>query len=96
MHFTFNMFQKIKAYIVYDSLIFCKKCTNMIHRGSIISVNVLFNLLNELIERGKMRGLSSILTLFRNELNKFNKTEARMLNSIVHMALKPLKIAFLA
>ena len=32
-----------------------------------------------------MRGLSSILSLFRNEFNKFNKTRARMLDSIYHM-----------
>ena len=75
-------------------VLFRKKCTNMIHRGTIIGVNVLSNMLNELMEGGKMRGLSSILTLFRNEFNKFNNTEARMLNSICHMALKLLKIAF--
>ena len=32
-----------------------------------------------------MRGLPSILSLFRNELNKFNHTRARMLDSIYHM-----------
>ena len=32
-----------------------------------------------------MRGLPSILSLFRNELNKFNNTRARMLDSIYHM-----------
>ena len=32
-----------------------------------------------------MRGLPSILFLFRNEFNKFNKTRARMLDSIYHM-----------
>ena len=36
-------------------------------------------------ERDKMRGLPSILSLFRNELNKFNNTRARMLDSIYHM-----------
>ena len=30
-----------------------------------------------------MRGLSSILSLFRNEFNKFNNTMARMLDSII-------------
>ena len=30
----------------------------------------------------KMRGLPSILFLFRNEFNKFNNTRARMLDSI--------------
>ena len=32
-----------------------------------------------------MRGLSSILSLFRNEFNRFNNTRARMLDSIYHM-----------
>ena len=31
-------------------------------------------LLNELRKRDKMRGLPSILSLFRNKLNKFNNT----------------------
>ena len=35
-----------------------------------MSANVLLNLLNEMGERDKMRGLPSILSLFRNELNK--------------------------
>ena len=46
-----------------------------------MSFHVLLNLLNELRNRDKMRGLPSILSLFRNELNKFNKTGARMLDS---------------
>ena len=44
--------------------------------------NVLLKLLNELGKRDKMRGLSSILSLFRNEFNKFNNTTARMLDYI--------------
>ena len=32
-----------------------------------------------------MRGLPSILSLFRNEFNKFNNTRAQMLDSIYHM-----------
>ena len=52
-----------------------------------MSVHVLLNLLNELWKRGKMRGLLSILSLFRNEFNKFNNTGARMLDSIYHMTL---------
>ena len=35
----------------------------------------LLNLFNELGKRDKMRGLPSILSLFRNELNKYNKKE---------------------
>ena len=56
-----------------------------------MSAHALLNLLNELRKRDKMRGLSSIISLFRNELNKFNNTGARMLDSIYHMTLKFLK-----
>ena len=55
------------------------------YRGSYMSAHVLLNLLNELGKRDKMRGLSSNLSLFRNEFNKFNNTRARMLDSIYHM-----------
>ena len=58
------------------------------YRGSYMSAHVLLNLLNELGKRDKMRGLPSILSLFRNEFNKFNNTRARMLDSIYHMALR--------
>ena len=34
-----------------------------------------------------MHGMQSILSLFRNEFNKFNNTRAQMLNSIYHMTL---------
>ena len=47
-----------------------------------MSAHVLLNLLNELGgKRYKMRGLPSILHVlpFRNEINKFNYTGARML-----------------
>ena len=50
-----------------------------------MSANVLLNLLNELGKRDKMRDLPSILSLFRNEFNKFNNTRAGMLDSIYHM-----------
>ena len=50
-----------------------------------MSAHGLLNLLNELGKSDKMRGLSSILLLFRNELYKFNNTRARMLDSIYHM-----------
>ena len=58
---------------------------HQIHRGSYMNAHVLLNLLNELGKRDKMRGLPSILSLFRNEFNKFNNTRARMLDSIYHM-----------
>ena len=50
-----------------------------------MSAHVLLNLLNKLKKRDQMRGLPSILFLFRNEFNKFNNTRARMLGSIYHM-----------
>ena len=50
-----------------------------------MSAHVLLNLLNEFGKSDKMRGLLSILLLFRNELNKFNNTRARLLDSINHM-----------
>ena len=39
-----------------------------------MSAHISLNLLNELRKRDKMRGLPSILSLFRDEFNKFNKT----------------------
>ena len=57
-----------------------------------MSANVLLNLLNELGEKRYMRGLSSILSLNRNEFHKFNNTGARMLDPIYHMTLKIFKI----
>ena len=60
----------------------------MTYRGSYLSAHVLLNLLNELGVRDKMRGLPSILSLFRNELNKFNNARVRMLDSINHMTLR--------
>ena len=53
-----------------------------------MSACVLLDLLNELGKRDKMRGLSSILSLFRNKFNKFNKPGERILDSIYHMTLK--------
>ena len=45
----------------------CEKLT-LLHKGSYMSVPVY-----ELRKSGKMRGLPSILSLFRNEFNKLNK-----------------------
>ena len=50
-----------------------------------MSAHVLLNFLNKLGKRDKMRGLSSSLSLFHNEFNKFNNIRARMLDSIYHM-----------
>ena len=53
-----------------------------------MSAHVLLNLLNKLRKRDNIRGLQSILSLFRNEFNKFNNTAARMLDSIYRMTLE--------
>ena len=47
-----------------------------------MSALVLLNLFNELGKRDKMLGLPCILSLIRNELNKFNNTRAQMLGSM--------------
>ena len=52
-----------------------------------MSAHVLLNLLDALRKRDKMRGLPSILSLFRNKFNKFNNTRARMLDSMYHITL---------
>ena len=62
-----------------------KRVLVALYRGSYMSAHVLLNLLNKLGKRDKMRGLPRILSLFRNEFNKFNNTRARMLDSIYHM-----------
>ena len=46
--------------------------------------HVLLTLLNQLRKSDKMQGLPSILLLFRNEFNKLNNTEARMLDRVFH------------
>ena len=53
-----------------------------------MSAHVLLNLLNELGKRDKMRGMPSLLALFRTEFNKFNNTKARMQDSIYNMTLR--------
>ena len=56
-----------------------------------MNAHVLLKLLNELRKRHKMRGLSSMLSLFRNKFNKFSNTRAGMLDSIYHMTLRSLR-----
>ena len=53
-----------------------------------MSAHVLLNLLNELGERDKVRGLLSILSLFCNELNKFNNTRTQILDSYLSYDIK--------
>ena len=50
-----------------------------------MNAHVLLNLSNELRKRYKMRGVPSIVSLFRNDFNKFNNTGARKLHSIYHI-----------
>ena len=61
-----------------------------------MSAHVSLKLVNELGKSYKMRGLPSILSLFRNEFNKFINAGARMLESIYHMSLKLIKNAILS
>ena len=55
-----------------------------------MSAHVLLSLLNKLGKRDQMRGLSSILSLFRNNFNNSIIKETRMLDFIYHMALRVL------
>ena len=56
-----------------------------------MNVHVLLNLLNELRKRDKMQSLTSILSLFRNDFNKFKYPGVQTLDSTNHMAFKLLK-----
>ena len=53
-----------------------------------MSAHVLLILFNEFGKRDKILVLPSILSLFRNEFNKFNNPRACMLDSIYHMTLR--------
>ena len=53
-----------------------------------MSAHVLLILSNELGKGNKMRGLPSIVFLFRNEFKKFNNTRARMLDAIYNMTIR--------
>ena len=57
-----------------------------------MSAHVLLNLLNELGKSDKIRGLPSILFLFRNKFNKFNNTGAQMLDSIKIVVISSIEI----
>ena len=50
-----------------------------------MSAYVLLNLLNELGKRDKKRDLPSILSLFRNEVNKFINTRARIYRTTLRL-----------
>ena len=53
-----------------------------------MSAPALLNLLNKLVKSDQVRCLSSIYSLLRNEVKKFNNTGARVLDSIYHMTLR--------
>ena len=57
-----------------------------------MSAHGLMNLLNESRTSDEVRGLLSILSLFRNVFNKFNDTRSQMLDSIYNMNLNYLKV----
>ena len=50
-----------------------------------MSAPVILNLSNEFRKKDKIQGLSRILSLFRNEFNKFNNIRARLLDFIYYM-----------
>ena len=81
--FTRKPFQQPNTPLSGSSLL--PRSSTARNRGSYMSAHVLLNLFNVLRKRDKMRGLPSILSLFRNEFNKFNNTGALMLVSIYHM-----------
>ena len=60
-----------------------------------MSVQVSFNLFNALEKRDKMRGLARIVSLLINEFNKFNNTEARMLDYNYHIVGRESKLVSL-
>ena len=53
-----------------------------------MGAHVLYDLLNELGKRDKMRRLRSILSLFRNEFNKFNNTRAQNIRFYLSYGIK--------
>ena len=55
-----------------------------------MNAHVLLNLLNELRKRYKMRGVPSIVSLFRNDFNKFNNTGGT--NVTFYLSYMPLRL----
>ena len=77
---TFEDYNDNLCKIWLYSFTFCEEV-----RRSRTRAHVLLNLLNEMGKSDKMRGLSSILSLFCNKFNKFSNTGAWILDSIYHM-----------
>ena len=50
-----------------------------------MGAHVLLNLLNEMGKKIRCEAMPSILSVFPNEVNKFNNTGARMQDSVYHM-----------
>ena len=53
-----------------------ESCFYDIDRGSYMSAHVLLNLLNELGQKIRCKGVPSILSVFPNKFNKFNNIGA--------------------
>ena len=60
-----------------------------------MSIQVSFDLFNELEKKDKMRDLTRIVSLLSNEFNKFNNTEARMLDYNYHIVDRESKLVSL-
>ena len=56
-----------------------------------MSAHVLFEFIKRVVKSDIRRGLPSILSLFHSDFNKFNNTEARMLDSIYPTTIKLLE-----
>ena len=79
--------------------IFSRRSPNEINRrdrGSYVCADVLFIFLFCLRKKDKMRGLLSIVFLFRNESNLFNNTGARILYLSLDIKINLKKNAYLA
>ena len=59
-----------------------------------MGAHALSDFFNELRKSDQMRGSSSILSLFRNGINKYNNTGTGMLDWLCHMTLNYDDIAF--
>ena len=77
------------------NMVFGQRSERRRYRGSYISAHVLLNLLKDLRKRDKLQDLPSILSLFPNELNKFNNTRAGIIDSIYHMTFVLFEVSFL-
>ena len=63
--FIFKFFFYFFSYVAFSNIVY----TFFTHHYIVMSAHVLMKLLNELGKRDKMRGLLSILSIFRNKSN---------------------------